>query len=388
MSYLLRPSNVRAILTAADPTSPASMSMDQLRAAQAEMQTVTITDATLDALLAIREACKAEGIVASDRRWKKCLKAARASAYLAGESKTSPEDLSLLTDCLWREPKERPKLARVVGKLADPIGSQALEIVDAARETSARVSALRAGDRRSCISAAANALEEFNAQQAACPGAVPDSAPIFPSAASAVSGQRLRDDARRRRHRAPHGSLQAHRREQAAPQDQSWGRRDHRHHAGRGHRPPPALGALCKLTRRTRLVFMRDLLERQSLQYPFTGSETLGKGPLVVALDKSGSMDGPRDIWATALALALLDQAQRENRMFALLLFDASVKYEAVVKPTEPLPEAALFQGCAGGTSIDAALARALKIIETCPGNLRKSDVVRRDHRARAPAGG
>ncbi len=159
LSYLLRPSNLRAILTAPDPTSPASMTMDELRAAQTEVLTVKITDETLDALLAIREVCKAEGIVASDRRWKKCLKAARASAYLAGESKTSPEDLSLLMDCLWREPKERPKLARVVGKLADPIGSQALEILDAARETSARVSALQTGDRRSYISAAANALE-------------------------------------------------------------------------------------------------------------------------------------------------------------------------------------------------------------------------------------
>jgi hypothetical protein len=121
---------------------------------------------------------------------------------------------------------------------------------------------------------------------------------------------------------------------------------------------------------------MRDLLERQCLQYQLTGTETLGKGPLVVALDKSGSMDGPRDIWATALALALLDQAQRENRMFALLLFDAGVKYEAIVKPAEPLPELALLQGCAGGTSIEAALARALKIIETHPGALRKGDVV------------
>ncbi len=76
---------------------------------------------------------------------------------------------------------------------------------------------------------------------------------------------------------------------------------------------------LCKLTRRSlRLLFMRDLLERQCLRYQLTGSHTLGKGPLVLALDKSGSMEGPRDIWATALALALLDQAQRENRMFAL----------------------------------------------------------------------
>ncbi len=84
-------------------------------------------------------------------------------------------------------------------------------------------------------------------------------------------------------------------------------------------------------------------------------------------------MEGPRDIWATALAL---DQAQRENRMFALLLFDSAVKYKAIVKPQELLPEAALFQACGGGTSIDTALTRALKIIETHPRWLRKSDVV------------
>ena len=134
---------------------------------------------------------------------------------------------------------------------------------------------------------------------------------------------------------------------------------------------------LCKLGRRKlRLLFMRDLLERQCLQYQLTGADTLGKGPLILALDKSGSMEGPRDMWATALALALLDQAQRENRVFALLLFDAGVKYEAIVKPREPLPEAALFQGCGGGTSIEAVLTRALAIIETHPGALRKSDIV------------
>ena len=55
------------------------------------------------------------------------------------------------------------------------------------------------------------------------------------------------------------------------------------------------------------------------MQYLLSGNEPLGKGPLVVLLDKSGSMDGPRDIWATALSLALLDQAHRERRPFALV---------------------------------------------------------------------
>jgi len=53
------------------------------------------------------------------------------------------------------------------------------------------------------------------------------------------------------------------------------------------------------------------------------------------------------------------------------------VKYEAIVKPHEPLPEAALAQGCGGGTSIHAAaLTRALTIVESHRSALCKSDVV------------
>ena len=97
---------------------------------------------------------------------------------------------------------------------------------------------------------------------------------------------------------------------------------------------------LVKLTHRThRMLLLKNLLERQAMQYQLVGNEPLGKGPLVVLLDKSGSMDGPRDIWATALSLALLDQAHRERRTFALLAFDYRVKFEAVVKPGEPFPK-------------------------------------------------
>ena len=87
-------------------------------------------------------------------------------------------------------------------------------------------------------------------------------------------------------------------------------------------------------------------------------------------------MDGPRDIWATALSLALLDQAHRERRPFALVSFDYRVKFEAVVKPGEPLPEAALFTSCCGGTEIADAVARGLDIIKTNQGQLKKADLV------------
>jgi Mg-chelatase subunit ChlD len=134
---------------------------------------------------------------------------------------------------------------------------------------------------------------------------------------------------------------------------------------------------LAKLTHRLlRLDFLRALLERQTLQYRLDGTASLGKGPLVVLLDKSGSMDGPRDVWATVVALALLDQAQRERRAFALLGFDGRVKFEAMVQPSDALPEEGLFVSCCGGTDIAAAVARGLEIIRTHPGDLRKADLV------------
>jgi MoxR-like ATPase len=163
LNYLLRPANLRLVFVAPEPVAAPVMKTSDLRKAQAEVYAVKITDETVDALIQIRDACKAEGIVASDRRWKKSLKLAQATAYMAGEKKTTPEDLSILVDCLWREPKDRPKVARLVGKLADPVGAQANEILDAARETAAKVAGLQSGDRKQYISQAAQALEQFQA---------------------------------------------------------------------------------------------------------------------------------------------------------------------------------------------------------------------------------
>jgi MoxR-like ATPase len=166
VKYLLRPSNLRAVLTAPEPRAATTLSMELLRQEQGRAAAVKVTDATVDALLAIRDACKAEGVVASDRRWKKSLKLVQAAAHLAGAAETAPEDLSLLTDSLWREPSERPKVARLVGKLADPVRFQATEILDAALETASRVAAIDSTDRKAYLAEAGKALDDFRAQQA------------------------------------------------------------------------------------------------------------------------------------------------------------------------------------------------------------------------------
>jgi MoxR-like ATPase len=165
--YLLRPANFRSMVLAPEPNLLMTYPLEVLLAAQAAVRAVTITDPTVDAMMAIRDACKSEGIDVSDRRWKRVLKLAQASAWLAGEQTTTPEDLLILADSLWREPKERPKLARVVGQHADPVSAKAAEILDAARETAARIAGLKSSgsDRRDYTAQAAQALEEFMAQR-------------------------------------------------------------------------------------------------------------------------------------------------------------------------------------------------------------------------------
>ncbi|GAO01303.1 AAA family ATPase [Anaeromyxobacter sp. PSR-1] len=165
VQYLRRPASFRTVVTGPEPGVATGFPFQALLDAQAAAASVTVTDATVDALVAVRDACTAEGIVASDRRWKKSLRVVQAHAFLSGELATTPEDLLVLVDALWREPKERPKVARLVGELADPVSAKAAEILDAARETAAKVAGLRSSDRKAYIASAAQALDDFKAQQ-------------------------------------------------------------------------------------------------------------------------------------------------------------------------------------------------------------------------------
>jgi MoxR-like ATPase len=71
VQYLLRPSSFRSVLLAPEPTCSAALTMTELRQAQADVARVKVTEETIQALVAIRDGCRAEGIIASDRRWKR-----------------------------------------------------------------------------------------------------------------------------------------------------------------------------------------------------------------------------------------------------------------------------------------------------------------------------
>lgn len=127
---------------------------------------------------------------------------------------------------------------------------------------------------------------------------------------------------------------------------------------------------------RHRLAAIRDLMERKCLQYQMTSTEVLGRGPLILCLDKSTSMLGDKDTWASAVALALLDMVHRQHRTFIMLCFHDEIFYRKAVEPGRPFPESALLVPCGGnGTDIGKVLDLSLNAVES-RSIMNKADIV------------
>lgn len=131
----------------------------------------------------------------------------------------------------------------------------------------------------------------------------------------------------------------------------------------------------------------RRFVEGRLLQYDLSGPDDRGRGPIVVCLDSSGSMAGPKELWSKALALTLLEEARRKRRAFRVIQFSAPpqplfVRDLVVPRPgidgrrpvsVEALVELAEhFQG--GGTDFQAPLDEALKAL--ADSRYRKGDIV------------
>src|SRR5271168_2889742 len=75
--------------------------------------------------------------------------------------------------------------------------------------------------------------------------------------------------------------------------------------------------------------FHRRILEGSVMQYRLRDDEQKGKGPMVVCIDVSSSMEGEKEMWSKAVALTLMDIARRQRRLFRAVMFssgDVSLK--------------------------------------------------------------
>jgi len=107
--------------------------------------------------------------------------------------------------------------------------------------------------------------------------------------------------------------------------------------------------------------------EKKLMEYDLRAKEKLAKGPIVCALDESGSMSGEKEIWAKAVAIALLEIAISQNRKFAFVHFSSNGEYKTFLFEERPSPEKMLdmaewFYG--GGTDFETPLKECRRIVD------------------------
>jgi uncharacterized protein with von Willebrand factor type A (vWA) domain len=126
-------------------------------------------------------------------------------------------------------------------------------------------------------------------------------------------------------------------------------------------------------------VFQRKYLERALLEYQLESKERQARGPIVVCIDDSSSMHGHKEVWAKALALALMNLARKQKRNFGYCMFNTSVAYSFIEdhknpsSPMELLDKLSVTSG--GGTEFNPPLNWALDLIIKTP-NLKKADII------------
>lgn len=129
------------------------------------------------------------------------------------------------------------------------------------------------------------------------------------------------------------------------------------------------------------ILFFKKLLGGELLQYKLEGKEKMGRGPIIMLVDTSGSMWGDREIWAKGVALAMADIALRDKRNIEVICFSSRTEIAKFVieKGIDPVERIHRLVDIAtynfgGGTDFEEPLEMALADIDTQ--EFKKADIV------------
>ncbi len=117
----------------------------------------------------------------------------------------------------------------------------------------------------------------------------------------------------------------------------------------------------------TKMDFYRAYNQKQLLQYELESTNKKKRGPMIVCVDTSGSMEGTREKWSKAVAIALLEIAQLQKRDYACIIFASEVNDVIIIekgelKPNSVVDIAEKFDG--GGTNFEKPLRESINLIK------------------------
>ena len=128
------------------------------------------------------------------------------------------------------------------------------------------------------------------------------------------------------------------------------------------------------------LEAMRRFTERQLMSREHRGAEPVAKGPIVVIVDESGSMEGDPIHAAKAIALALAWIARQQHRWCALVAYSGDSGERLLPLPPRGWDEQALAEWLIAflgrGSSLDVPIRELPRMMEDLVAPRRDTDVV------------
>jgi MoxR-like ATPase len=131
--YWVEPTKTAAEFVAMLTGSPAVQSvltMEDWDTARGEAGRLPLSDDLPELLFRLRKKLTESSVAASDRRWKRAVGLMRASAWLAGDSVVTEDNLGILKHVLWSSLEDREKVATVVSAAGDGVASKITKIGD------------------------------------------------------------------------------------------------------------------------------------------------------------------------------------------------------------------------------------------------------------------
>lgn len=120
-------------------------------------------------------------------------------------------------------------------------------------------------------------------------------------------------------------------------------------------------------------TFTIDMIEGNLFCNKYKGKEKMDSGPIVVCVDRSGSMEGFPFEFSNAILFALYLVAKNSNRPFIVNLFSYGVESFEIKELKDILRVMKNFD--MGGTNFEAALQRSFEQIQSDP-EYKKADII------------
>lgn len=112
------------------------------------------------------------------------------------------------------------------------------------------------------------------------------------------------------------------------------------------------------------LLALERIATKRASQFAVRGEAPQSRGPLVVALDESGSMNGGRNEWAKAAALAVARVAAEDNRPVSIVHYSTSTRVQRLLPRDSKSVLEMIRTFLNGGTAIGVALDVAARQVE------------------------